>query len=288
MLFGPAVSAGVRFESVVAVSPPDLLCANVPAVETTKSDAASRIEREILVMVECPRERVISAVMVAWLAFPKLGLCRLLGSLDAMIASQPIWAQTIWRARGALPVVVKFCANAFACPRRHGPQQPQPTIAVDRLASPLRSRIGGYSQAQALQAHCVTRRDGRPKLCAIPAFACSRGSHNYHLPVIWCKRHFGYGAAPPPAGCNVESPFMAARFPYKAWFPRVGCPMAQAAGATTGSGRTESPAQHDYGLAANVIANALSIQNLIISDMSRPRERQVAPFGPLGRREVSP
>lgn len=37
----------------------------------------------------------------------------------------------------------------------------------------------------------------------------------------------------------------------------------------TGSGRTEPPAQHDYDLAANVIANALSIQELITSDMSK-------------------
>jgi hypothetical protein len=31
-----------------------------------------------------------------------------------LIASQPLWAQTIWRARGALLVVVKFCGSAFA------------------------------------------------------------------------------------------------------------------------------------------------------------------------------
>jgi hypothetical protein len=72
-----------------------------------------------------------------------------------------------------------------------------------------------------------------------------------------------------------------------------------------GSGRTEPPVQHNDDIAATVIINALSIQNLVISGMSKlwaqslensatlhprfsPRERLLAPINPLGRPERSP
>jgi len=41
----------------------------------------------------------------------------------ALSASQPIWAQTIWRARGKLQVVVSFCANVFETVQNLGVRQ---------------------------------------------------------------------------------------------------------------------------------------------------------------------